>query len=126
MKLIILDTNTLMAIMQFEMDIFSEIDKLADFQHEIVILDKTKDELEKIIGEQKGKFQQRAKFALTVVKKKELRELKTEKENVDDLLVEFAQKGAVIVTQDKELKDRVKAVKGQVMTIRQKKRVIYG
>lgn len=124
MKTIILDTNTLMAIGQFKIDVFSEIDKVADFKYEVNILDKTVEELEKIIREQTGKHQAMAKLALDMIKKKKIKKIKTEEGNVDDLLVDLAKKGAIVVTQDKELKERIKKVSGLAMTIRQKKKVV--
>ncbi len=124
MKTIILDTNTLMAISQFKIDLFSEASKVCDFKFEIKILDRTIDELNKIIKEQKGKHKLSAKLALDIIEKKNIRKIKTEKGNVDDLLVEFSKKGAIILTQDRELKKRIKEVGGQLMTIRQKKKLI--
>ena len=125
MKTIILDTNTLMAIGQFKIDVFSEIDKLVDFKYEVKVLDKTVDELEKIIREQKGKQMRAAKLGLEIIKRKGVGMIKAGGDNVDDILVDLAEKGAIIVTQDKELKERIKGVKEKILTIRQKKKVVY-
>lgn len=125
MKTIILDTNILMAIGQFKIDIFSEIGKAVDFKYEVKVLDKTVEELEKIIGEQKGKYPQRAKLALEIIGKKKIRKIKTTEGNADDILVELAKKGMIVLTQDKELKERIKGVRGKVLTIRQKKLVVF-
>ena len=84
----------------------------------------TLEELEKIIREQKGKYQQRAKLAKEIIKKKKIKKIKTEEGGVDDILVKLAKEGMIIVTQDKELKKRIKNANGQVMTIRQKKRIV--
>lgn len=125
MKTIILDTNALMAVSQFKIDIFSEIDKVVDFKYEITILDKSLDELKKIIKEQKGKHQQQAKLALEIVKKKKIKQIETKEGKVDDLLVRLSKEGAVVVTQDKELKKRIKKARGDLITIRQKRKVVW-
>ena len=52
MKTVLLDTNFLLIPAQFKVDIFSEIDRICTFQYEIAVLDKTIDELNKIIKEQ--------------------------------------------------------------------------
>ena len=126
MKTIILDTNTLMSIGQFKLDVFSELKRICDFRYEIVVLEGCIRELKNIIAEQKGKHQLNAKLALDILTKKKIKILGIgkEKEFVDDTLVNQAEKGAIIVTQDKILKERIKKVDGQVITIRQKKKLV--
>lgn len=123
MKTIILDTNVLMGIGQFKIDIFSELERVCDFNFEVRVLDKTIRELEKILKEGGGKERERAKLALEIIKKKGIKEIKTREGKVDDILVELGSKGARVVTQDKELKRKIKEAGGQVMTIRQKKKI---
>ncbi|MBW2992085.1 nucleotide-binding protein [Candidatus Woesearchaeota archaeon] len=115
---IILDTNFLMAIAQFKIDIFSEIDRIADFKYEICILDKTIDELNNIIETQKGKNKQAAKLALAITKSHPIRQIKTGKGKTDDLLVKLANKQTIIATQDRLLRKRIKT---KIIGIRQKK-----
>lgn len=126
MQIIIPDTNILMAIGQFKIDIFSEIERAADFNYEIKVLDKTLGELEKIKEKGKGKDKAAAKLALAIIKKKKIKKIKTKEGTVDDILVELAGEGALVATQDKELKKRIKEAGGQVMTIRQGKRLVWG
>ena len=126
MKKIILDTNTLMAIGQFKVDLFTEIRRICDFAYQLQVLDGTIKELNKIIAEQKGKHQRNAKLALDIIKKKKITILPTSKSelSVDDLLVKEAEKGSIIATQDQALKKRIKAVNGQLLVLRQQKRLI--
>lgn len=126
MKIIILDTNALMAINQFKIDLFSELERVCGFSYEISILDKTVDELNKIIAEQRGRYKLDAKLALDIISRKGIRKIKTGSGQVDDLLVGLAEKGKIILTQDQELKRKVKKVGGAVLTIRQKKKVVRG
>jgi len=150
MKTIILDTNALMAIGQFKIDVFMELERVCDFKYGVKVLDKTVDELEKIINEQRGKYQERAKLALDIIKKKKIKKIRTKdiyatsvakrilpttkglparrvppRQTVDDILVMLAKKGMIVVTQDKELKGRIKEVGGKLMTIRQKKKIVF-
>ena len=118
---IILDTNFLMAIAQFRIDIFSEIDRIADFRYDIFILDKTIDELNNIIKTQKGKDKMAASLALQLINAKSIKQIKTKEGKTDDLIVENASKDTVIATQDKELKRRVKLKSAGIICIRQKK-----
>ena len=125
-KEIILDTNILMAISQFKLDILSEISTFVDFNYKIKILDKTLDELGKILAEQKGKNKLAAKFALLFIQRTKISKIKTEEGGVDDLLVKKAAQGSIVLTQDQELKRRIKDVGGKILTIRQKKKLVWG
>jgi hypothetical protein len=121
MRKIILDTNFLLIPAQFKIDIFSEIKNICDFSYNLYVLDKTVDELNKIIKEQTGKNKAAAKLALDIIKVKKLKKIKTEEGNVDDLLLE---QDAIIATQDKLLIKRLKTKKKKVIQLRQKKYLI--
>lgn len=123
MKKIILDTNFLMAVAQFKVDIFSEIKRICDFKYSIFILDKTIDELKKIIKLQKGKNKYAAKIALFLTKNKKIKKIKTN-ENLDVDRILLKQKNAVIATQDIELKRKLKKNSIRTISIRQKKYLI--
>lgn len=125
MKTILVDTNILMSIGQFKLDIFSELEKVCDFRYKIKILNGTITELNKIIQEQKGKHQLNAKLALDIINKKKIEILDSGDEQVDDLLVKLAEQGAIIATQDKDLKIRIKAVGGKLIVIRAQKRLVF-
>ena len=106
---IILDTNFLLIPAQFKVDIFSEIQRIADFKYQLYVLDKTLDELKKIQKEQRGKHKSAAKPALALIKNKKVKTIKTSSDKyVDDLLVQYSKKGAIIATQDLGLKKRLK------------------
>jgi len=121
MKKIILDTNFLLIPYQFKVDIFEEIERTADFNYSLNVLDKTIDELNKIIDEQKGKHKEAAKLALSLIKNKNIKKIKTKEGLVDDLLLE---QDAIVATQDKELINRLKQAKKKVIQLRQKKYLI--
>ncbi|MAG78469.1 hypothetical protein CL616_03835 [archaeon] len=123
MKKVILDTNFLMSIYQLKIDIFEEINNTLLENIEFYIIDKTKDELEKLINTSKLSDSQAAKFALKVLEKKPIKVIKTTKNKlVDDLILE--QNGYIVATVDKELKQKLKKKKIQILTIKQKKYII--
>ncbi len=119
-KRIILDTNALMAIDEFKLDIFAEVERSMDEPYDLVVLDGVLDELHKIMVEQKGKFKRSAKLALSIIDSKNVK-VEESSGNVDDFLVSLSKKGDLVLTQDAELKKRLKK---PYLTIRQKKKVI--
>jgi len=121
-KKILLDTNFLLIPAQFNIDIFSEIDKLMLVKYKLFTLDKVIGELKSIQKDKKQKLKNRnaAKLALQLLKAKKVDIIKT-KENkpVDDIIAGL--KGYIIATQDIGLKRRLKA---KIITLRSKKRLI--
>lgn len=125
-KKIILDTNFLLIPAQFKLDIFSEISRVCDFNYQLCILDKTIGELNGIIqSKQKGKNKAAAKLALTIIKSKKLKILKTKEDKpVDDLIMDV--NDAIVATTDKELISRLKEKKAKIIRLRQKKYLMIG
>ena len=119
MKKIFIDTNALMAVSEFKIDIFSEIKECCNFKYELFVLEGTITELEKIRVEQRGKFKLAASLAIKLIEAKCVKVLPSE-DNVDDLLVAYS-KNYLVLTQDVELKKRLSK---PYLTIRQKKKVI--
>ena len=117
---ILIDTNTLMAITELEIDIFSEIEASCDFPYTIAVLQGTIDELQKIKGEQRVKFKRAAQLALALLKAKNVH-IVPGSGNVDELLVQHSRQGDIILTQDQELK---KKLTKPYLTIRQKRKII--
>ncbi len=121
MKTIILDTNALMAIGEFKIDIFTALGESCDFPFTIAVVPGTIDELKKIIREQQGKEQQAARLALSLLDAKKVQILPPATGTVDDLLTSLSRQGYLIVTQDRELKKRLQK---PYFTIRQKKTIV--
>ncbi len=119
---IILDTNFLLIPYQFNVDIFAEIARICNFKYELAVLDRTLDELNSIIEKQKGKYKSAASFGLQLLKGKSLKIIRTHSQKpVDDLLVEHAEKGDIIATQDSALKQKIKGKTGKIIILRNKK-----
>ena len=120
MKKIIIDTNALIAVSEFKIDIFTEIEKCCNFKYQLFVLEGTITELERIRVEQKGKFKRAAQLAIKLIEAKNVSVLPGE-DNVDDWLVIYSKKGQLVLTQDVELKKRLSK---PYLTIRQKKKII--
>ncbi|MDP7141297.1 MAG: hypothetical protein QF362_00955 [Candidatus Woesearchaeota archaeon] len=119
---VILDTNFLMAVSQFRIDIFAEIQRICDFRYKLYIIDKTLDELKGLIEQNKGKDGRAAKLALSLIKQKHISIIKTDKDRiVDDLIMNIVNKEHIVATQDKELKSRLKQKNIGIISIRQKR-----
>lgn len=123
MRKILLDTNLLMACSQFKVDIFSEIDRICNFNYKIYILDKTMDELEDIVEKQKGKHKDAARVALKLIAIKNIKIIETESnDKTDDIIIDMSSKNDFIVaTQDKDLKRKLINQGSSVIILRQKK-----
>jgi len=126
MKKILLDTNFLLIPAQFRVDIFSEIERICNFNYKLHILDRTIEELDSIIEKQKGKSKDAAKLALKLIKLKKISIIKTkEKLATDRLIIKTANKKEFIVaTQDKFLKKQLKTENTALIVLRQKKRLL--
>ena len=120
MKRIIIDTNAWMAITDFRIDLFAELEKCCDFRYEICVLQATIEELHKIISEQRARYRQAALLAIGLIEAKKVKVI-PELGNADDLLVEHSKKGDLVLTQDAALKKRLKK---PYITIRQKKKIM--
>lgn len=120
MKTIIIDTNALMAVSEFGIDLFREIEKACLFSYQLAVLTGTIQELEKIKEEQRGKFKVAAKLGLLLVEKLKIKQIPSS-ELVDDELVKHSGQGDIVLTQDQELKKRLTK---PYLTIRQKKWIV--
>ena len=125
MKKILLDTNFLMICFQFRVDIFTELDRVCNFDFKLFVLDKTIEELEKIVGEQKGKNKEAAKIALKLIAIKKINIIKTKSNRkTDDVIRDIAAKDNYIVaTQDKDLKRRLVNQGNSVIILKQKQKL---
>lgn len=123
---VILDTNFLLIPAQFNVDIFSEIARIMDEPYQLCIMEKSFEELNKIITLSNSKDSRSAKLGLmlakSLIKQKSLKTLTSfSNEYVDDLIVSKANKKVYVATQDKELKQRVKEKGAHIITLKQKK-----
>lgn len=126
MKKIILDTNFLMIPWQFHVDIFSEIDRICNFNYELFVFDASIDELKNIMGSPKsgGKDKKAAQIALKLIGLKNINIIKSPKKDVDSLILENADKYDIIATQDMALKRELAKRRVTLIVLRSKKHLI--
>jgi len=116
MKKIILDTNFLLIPHNFKVDIFSEISRIIDDSYELFIIDKTIDELRKIVSTGKGKDKKAAEIGLELIEKKGIKRIISES-YVDKAIISIAGSDYIVATQDADLKRKLKCRK---IVLRQK------
>ncbi len=104
-------------------DIFSEIERVASFAHEVCVVSKTMDELAEIALRGRGKESRSAKLALELVKAKKIIIIEGKTNlNADQSLVEEARPGQdIVATQDRELKRELKQLGVSLLVLRKKK-----
>ena len=124
-KTILLDTNFLLIPGEYGVDIFSEIEKIADFPYQLAIVDGTVDELDSIIANQRGKYSRAAQLGKDLIKTKNLNMVRsTSEKTVDDIIVDLAKndENLIVATQDKELK---KCLSNRLIILKQGKYLTF-
>ena len=120
MRQVIVDTNMLLVPGQFKVDIFTELDKVMDESYEIVILQATLEELQKIAQSGSGADSQAAKLANLLISHQQKRDFSASSRSnckalkivssstsyVDDAILEIAE-DAFVATNDSALKQRL-------------------
>ena len=127
MKKIIIDTNFLISMVRFKIDLFSELQRICDFKYTLCMVEGIINELEKLAETGKPKDKIAAIISLELIKKKKIKIIKTPSKNkrvknVDLLILNLIKKGNFIVaTQDKELKREIRKKGVPIIALRQKK-----
>ena len=121
MRKIIIDTNFLMIPWQFRVDIFSEFDRICNFNYKLCIYEQTIDELRNIIQKSGGKDKKSAQFALKLIKLKNISIINAENKDVDSLILENLDSDTIIATQDILLKKELLQKGASIILLRQKK-----
>ncbi|MFH1638458.1 MAG: hypothetical protein ABIB71_08585 [Candidatus Woesearchaeota archaeon] len=119
---IVLDTNFIVHAVKHKIDLMEEIAKITQFNAEVCLIDKSIEELEKLI--KKGNLQDRsaAKLGLAIIKRKGLKTINTtENKDVDALLLQLDPKDSIIATHDKALEKELKEKGFRIIKIRQGK-----
>lgn len=123
MKTVILDTNFLVDCLAWKVDFFRELDRVLPFTYELKVVDKTLDEIDRIIATAKDDSKIGAKLAKQVIAKRRIGVILTDKKGyTDTIILKLANKDTTVVaTQDQGFKRRLKAEAIPVVIIRQKK-----
>ena len=124
MKKIILDTNFLMIPWQFHVDIFSELDRICNFNYKLYIFEETINELRNIINNAKGRNKKAAQIALKLISLKNINTIKSPRRDVDALILENASENDIVATQDMQLKRELVKKGVSLIALRSKKHLI--
>ncbi len=121
---IVFDTNFCMVPFEFKVDVIDELNRIMPEKFEILIPDLVISELKKI-AEKQGKRAIAARSALEFIKN--FKVVKVEhRGSVDKSIVYFAKENnCILATQDKEMKKLARKLRVPIVTMRQKKYLIY-
>jgi len=107
---IVFDTNFLLIPYQFGVDIFSELDRIIPEKNELVVYEGVVSELKKI-AEKHTKDAPAARFALNLIKEKDINIESAKDINVDDWIVAKARKERIVVcTNDMKLRRKLRKI----------------
>ena len=134
---VLLDTNFLLIPGQFGVDIFSELQRICDFPYEVAVLEATVNELRGIMDNKTASAKDRraARLGLQLINAKNVRVIKVERKvfkTTDKAILEFAvagnsseQKSVFVATQDKNLREKLRAKGVGVIILRQKQNLEF-
>lgn len=119
---VLLDSSFLFTPVNFEIDIFNELNKLLGRRFEPVILSATLRELQKLSRNKSTKLRKQASLSLKFAEQCRIQEASEERhESHDDLIVRIAHKmGYCVATNDKALRKRLRNLNVPVIFLRQK------
>ena len=107
MRNVILDTNFILTAIKYKIDFLDGIKFLGLTP---IIPIQVINELKKIIkSKKKGKFKEHAELALKILQKKKIKKIDIKHDYVDKGILNYAKenKGIIIATMDRELKDKL-------------------
>lgn len=117
---VIYDTNFLMSVIKFRLDLFNELQLVLNEPYDNIILSSVIDEL-KYFAKGTSKASKEAKLSLRLIDSENFHVVKSPKGNVDDAIVTVAGKGSVVATNDMELRKRLKSKGVKTIYLRAKK-----
>ena len=119
---IILDSNAFFAPIYFKIDIFRELKVLLNRNFEMILISPIKQELEILAEKNSSKNSKNASFALKLASECKYVEVKIPKGVlIDDIIIKKAKDWkAIVFTNDRELKERLRNISVPVIYVRQK------
>ena len=122
--IVLLDTNAIFMIFEFSIDLESELTRLLG-SHKIYIPESVVNEIEIIREKGKGKQKKLANPALQFIKKFPIL-VHSEFDSADDSIVQIASEhDAVVVTNDKELRNRLTEKNVSRVFLRGKQQLVF-
>ncbi|MDP6670783.1 MAG: hypothetical protein QGI60_03125 [archaeon] len=119
---VLVDTNMLLAITQFKVDVFSLIKEKLGEKTEFFVTKGILEELTKI-GKAGEKQRREIELLKELMEKNNVELTAVDVKNTDDGLLELSKKGFYVASNDKALRKRIKSLGGQNIYLRRKKLV---
>jgi uncharacterized protein len=122
---VILDSNAFFVLLQFKIDIFNDLRYLLHRSFELILLSPVKRELETLAKKSSPKMRKDVAYALKLAEKCEYVEVVASASAItDDIIVQIAKDwGAIVFTNDRQLKARLRDISVPVIYVRQKSRL---
>ena len=118
-KKVAMDTNMLLAIAQFKVDVFGAVkEKLGAVR--FAVPEEVMEELEKIAMQGKNR-ELEVRIALGEIAKNDVERLDASGGNADKSLIELSKRGFFVATNDGVLRKKIKMLGGKNIYLRQKK-----
>lgn len=106
-----MDTGFLIDCAENKVDYVEEIRRICNFGYQLFIMDRTIDELDHIIENNRGNIVLNAKLAKLIVTKKGIEKIVTnENKTVDTLILSNVTKDDIVATMDAGLKRKLKGI----------------
>ena len=121
MTKVILDTNFLFVPVQFQIDIFEQLNNLLG-KAEPIVLSTTIEELESLVEKRSGKIRSQAVMALKLARRCRIIEVeKTPEEGCDDVIVRKAREwNCLVATNDANMRRKLREAKVATVFMRQR------
>jgi len=122
---VILDSNALFVPLQFKIDVFNDLKRLLNRSFELILLSPIKRELETLVKKGSPKMRKNASYALKIAEKCKYVEVDAPASALtDDIIVKIAEEWkALVFTNDRQLKKRLRDISVPVIYVRQKSRL---
>jgi uncharacterized protein len=118
---IIIDSNALFAPLQFKIDIYGELERILNRRFELVLLSSVLNELRTLASEGRPKIRKMAAFAIEFAEKCRYVEVRSAAKTVDDTIIDVAAKFKTpVLTNDAQLRKRLRDISVPVIYVRQK------
>jgi len=113
---------------QEKVNIFDEIKRILDEKYELCVVEKTVEELKKLIEDKKIRVVDRmaAKIGLQLLNKNKIKKLKTEDfRTADSAILSIADKNTIVATRDVKFKRKLKKKNIGIISLKGKNLISY-
>lgn len=121
---VILDTNFLISLFQFKVELI-EIQRIVYEPYTLVTIRSVINELEKI-SISKGRGSKNSKLALMLIKNENIEVLDSPEKSADKAILALADKDTIVATNDIELRKKLKKLEIKTIYLRAKKHLAIG